>query len=125
MARLCRRVGASLALLAAGTLHLIAWLIGVVETWIALWAMGVPVGWEAALVIESLGMAARSAGFAVPGALGVQEVGFVVVCGLFGIEADQAIALSMVKRARELVVGVAGLVMWQWAEGRRLILRSR
>ena len=109
------------ALLAAGTLHLLAWFIGVVETWIALWAMGVPAGWEAALVIESLGMAARSAGFAVPGALGVQEVGFVVVAALFGIEADQAIALSMVKRARELVVGVAGLVMWQWTEGRRLL----
>ncbi|WP_395666562.1 lysylphosphatidylglycerol synthase domain-containing protein [Methylocella sp.] len=113
------------ALAVAGALHLVAWLLGVVETWIALWAMGVDAGWQAALVIESLGMAARSAGFAVPGALGVQEVGFVVVCGLFGIEADQAIALSMVKRARELAVGVAGLVMWQWAEGRRLILRSR
>lgn len=117
------------ALLAAGALHLLAWLLGVLETWIALWAMGVPADWQAALVIESLGMAARSAGFVVPGALGVQEFGFVLVSALFGIEADQAIALSMVKRARELVVGVAGLLMWQWAEGRRLVgarrVRSR
>lgn len=117
------------ALLAAGALHLAAWLLGVVETWIALWAMDVPAGWGAALVIESLAMAARSAGFAVPGALGVQEAGFVLVSGLFGIAPDQAIALSMVKRARELAVGVAGLVMWQWSEGRRLVgarrLRSR
>jgi NitT/TauT family transport system ATP-binding protein len=111
------------ALLRAGGLHLAAWLIGVVETWLALAAMGLGHGWAAALVIESLGMAARSAGFAVPGALGVQEGGCVLACGLYGIAPDGAVALSMVKRARELAVGVAGLVMWQWAEGRRLLRR--
>jgi len=65
--------------------------------------------------------AARSAGFVVPGALGVQEAGFIVVCDLFGIPPDAAIALSMLKRARELVVGVPGLIAWQWSEGKRLL----
>jgi hypothetical protein len=74
-----------------------------------------------AFVIESLGMAARSAGFAVPAALGVQEAGFIVVGELFHIHPETAIALSMVKRARELAVGLPGLVAWQWAEGRRLL----
>ncbi len=111
------------ALIAAGTLHLAAWIIGIAETWVALLAMGHGAGFTQALVIESLGMAARSAGFAVPGALGVQEGGLVVVAGLYGIPADAAIALSMVKRAREVVIGVAGLLMWQWAEGRRLLRR--
>jgi putative membrane protein len=105
----------------ATCLHLLAWLLGTIETWLALYAMGVPVGWEQAFVIESLGQAARSAGFAVPGALGVQEAGFILVCGLFGIHPDTAIALSMVKRARELAVGLPGLVAWQWSEGRRLL----
>ncbi len=111
------------ALIEAGALHLGAWVAGVAETWLALWAMGHGSGWAAAFVIESLGMAARSAGFAVPGALGVQEGGFVVVAALYGIPADAAVALSMVKRARELLVGVPGLVMWQWAEGARLLRR--
>jgi hypothetical protein len=76
-----------------------------------------------AFVIESLAMAARSAGFAVPGALGVQEGGLVLVGALYGIPADAAVALSMVKRAREVAIGVVGLVMWQVAEGRRALRR--
>jgi hypothetical protein len=53
----------------------------------------------------------------------VQEAGFILVSGLFGISPDTAIALSMVKRARELLVGLPGLVAWQWSEGRRLVKR--
>lgn len=108
------------ALLRATLLHLLAWSLGVAETWIALAAMGIQTSPAQALVIESLGMAVRSAGFAVPGALGVQEGGFILVCGLFGIPAEDAIALSMLKRARELAVGVPGLIAWQWGEGRRV-----
>ncbi len=69
-------------------------------------------------------MAARSAGFAVPGALGVQEGGLIVVCGLFGIHPDMAIALSMLKRLRELVIGIPGLIAWQLSEGRRALHRK-
>lgn len=113
------------ALARAGGLHLTAWLAGTLETWLALWAMGAPVGWETAFVIESLGQAARSVGFVVPGALGVQEAGLVLIGGLFGLPPETAIALSMVKRARELVVGLPGLVAWQWVEGKRLLRRSK
>ncbi len=108
------------ALAGAAALHLLAWMIGVAETWLALAAMGQGTGLLAALVIESLGMAARSAGFAVPGSLGVQEGGFILAGGLVGLPPDAAVALSMVKRARELLVGVPGLLAWQWTEGRRL-----
>lgn len=113
------------ALLRAGGLHLFAWVLGTFETWLALTAMGQRPGLAEAFVIESLGMAARSAGFAVPGGLGVQEGGFILVCGLFGLGPHTAIALSMLKRARELLIGVPGLLAWQWSEGRRLFARSR
>jgi putative membrane protein len=114
------------ALAQATALHLLAWTIGTAETWLVLTAMGRPTGFCEALVIESLGMAAaRSAGFAVPGALGVQEAGLIVVCGLFGIQPETAIALSMVKRARELMVCLPGLVAWQWSEGHRLLVRKQ
>lgn len=107
-------------LLRATLLHLAAWLLGIGETWLALEAMGRPTSLAEALVIESLGMAVRSAGFAVPAGLGVQEAGFIVVGTLFGVPADQAVALSMVKRLRELLIGVPGLVLWQWEETRRV-----
>jgi uncharacterized membrane protein YbhN (UPF0104 family) len=112
-------------LLRSTALHLLAWLLGVGETWLVLAAMGHPVGAGGAFVVESLGMAARSAGFLVPGALGVQEGGFVLVGSLIGLPPDAAIALSMVKRARELLVGVPGLLAWQWLEGARLLARAK
>ncbi len=111
------------ALVKATALHLLAWTLGAGETWLVLTAMGRPTALAEAFVIESLGMAARSVGFAVPGALGVQEAGFIVVCDLFGIPPDAAIALSMIKRARDLVVGIPGLMAWQWSEGARLLRR--
>lgn len=120
LAELIRLRRDRLALWRAGLLHLLAWMLGCGETWLALAAMGRAMSWQAVLVIESLGMAARSAAFAIPGALGVQEGGFILVGGLFGIPADTAIALSMLKRARELLVGVPGLLAWQWSEWRRL-----
>jgi len=114
-----------IALTKASAIHLLTWVIGTFEVWLALYAMGAAVSLPTALVIESLGMAARSAGFVVPGALGVQETGFILVCGLFQIPPDTAIALSMVKRVRELAVGVPGLVAWQLSEGKRLARKHR
>lgn len=111
------------ALLRATALHMSAWLLGVLETWLALAAMGNATGLLEALVVESVGMAARSAGFAVPGALGVQEAGFILAGELCGVPADATVALSMIKRLRELIVGVPGVMVWQWLEGRRLLRR--
>jgi putative membrane protein len=104
------------ALLRATALHTTAWALGGAEVWVVLGALGSGVSVLDAVVIESLGMAARSAGFAVPGAVGVQEGGLVLVCGLFGVPAEAALALSVLKRVREALVGVPALVAWQRAE---------
>ncbi|MDE2335031.1 MAG: flippase-like domain-containing protein [Rhodospirillales bacterium] len=112
-------------LLGAGLWHLFAWLLGTAETWVALLAMGADASLRSAFILETLGMVARAAGFAVPGALGVQEAGFVVVGQLVGIPADAAIAVSMIKRVRELLVGLPGLIVWQAHEGRLLLRRAR
>jgi hypothetical protein len=39
-----------------------------------------------------------------------------VVGGLFGIAPPVAIALSLIKRLREIAWGVPALVLWQWLE---------
>lgn len=43
-----------------------------------------------------------------------------MLCALFDIPPDQALALSLVKRAADVALGVPGLLVWQIAEGRRL-----
>jgi putative membrane protein len=104
---------------ASGAVHMGGWLVGVAEVYIVLHCMGHPVSVGEALVIESLMQAVRGAAFAVPSALGAQEASLILLCGLFQIPADQALALSFIKRAADLAVGVPSLVVLQVVEGRR------
>jgi uncharacterized membrane protein YbhN (UPF0104 family) len=104
--------------------HLISWLLGGFEVMLALHLVGVSVDFREALIIESLGQAFRAVGFAIPGALGVQEGGYIIVCGLFGITPQAAIGLSLLKRIREVALGIPALITWQIIETRRLVDRS-
>ena len=97
--------------------HLIAWMLGTVETFVAMTVLGLHPTLAEAFVIDSLGQGVRAAGFAVPGALGVQEGGYILICGLFGVGPDQALALSFVRRIRELALGLPGLIVWARMEG--------
>jgi hypothetical protein len=72
--------------------------------------VGHPVSWVTALLLESLGQAVRGAAFAVPGALGVQETGYVLLAPLAGLTTEVALALSLAKRVRELLLGLPGLL---------------
>ena len=105
---------------ASGQVHVLGWLIGTAEVWIALHFMGIAITVSEAVVIESLVQAVRGAAFAVPGALGAQEAGLILLCGIFEIPPDQALALSLIKRAADLIVGVPGLIALQILEGGRL-----
>ena len=96
-------------------LHLLAWSLGTAESWAVLHALGYPATGLQALAFESLGMAARSAGFAIPGALGVQESGFVLAAIAVGLPALPGFSLSLVKRIREIAVGLIGIALWRVA----------
>ena len=86
------------------------WLVGTGEVWLALHFLGHPVGWLDALLLESIGQAIRGAAFAIPGSLGVQEGGYLLLAPLVGLPSEAALALSLAKRARELVLGVPGIL---------------
>ena len=112
-------------LLAGFLLHLLAWIAGAFEAWVALRFMGSPLPVGAVIAIEGLLAAARGIAFAVPAALGIQEGAYVVLGGLFGLPPDTALALSLLKRARGLTLGVPPLLLWQIAEGRQLLRRRK
>jgi putative membrane protein len=90
------------------------------EIWIALWAMNLPATFVNALILQSMALTIRSVAFPVPGGLGVQETGYVLVGNLLGIPGETAFALSLIARVRELALGIPGLITWQLIEGRRL-----
>jgi putative membrane protein len=98
--------------------QMVSWLLGGVEVCLALHFLGQDVSIVPGLVIESLGQALKAVGFAVPGALGVQEGGYIVICQAFGLSPEMAIALSLMKRLREVGLGVPALLAWHRAEVR-------
>lgn len=98
--------------------HSVSWLLGGAEVCLALHLLGQNVGFAEGMAIESLGQALRSAGFAVPGAIGVAEGGFVLICHLFGVAPELALALSLIKRLREVALGVPALAAWHVLERR-------
>lgn len=108
------------AILACCLTTMASWLIGSAEVWIGLCALGVPSSFDKAVILESVGQGVRSALFFIPGAIGVHEGGYVFVGGLLGIPGDMAFALALIRRVRELVLGVPGLIAWQLIEGGRV-----
>jgi hypothetical protein len=51
--------------------------------------------------------------------VGVQEGSYVVLCAIFGLDAPTALAFSLVKRARDALVGGPAVLAWQFLERRR------
>jgi putative membrane protein len=109
------RIGASLSL------HFFGWVSSAVGTWIAFRLMGADVELAPVIAIESLVYATRSAAFVIPNALGVQEAAYTVLAPLFGIKVEVGLALSVLKRARDIAVGIPILVGWQLLEGQRAL----
>jgi glycosyltransferase 2 family protein len=100
-------------------LHLAAWIGTGIEAWVALRMMGVKLDFAPVLVIESLLYAVRSVAFIVPNAIGIQEGAYILLGAGFGLTPDVALALSLLKRGRDLLLGVPPLLVWQLAETRR------
>jgi glycosyltransferase 2 family protein len=106
-------------------LWLTSCLLGCVETWVTLFALGIKTSFIVALIVETVGQGIRSVFFVVPAGLGVFEGGMVMVCSWFGIPGDIALALSLVRRGREALFSGPGLIIWQVIEGRRILRRER
>lgn len=101
--------------------QLAGWAAGAGEIWAFLAFAGSPIGLTDALALEAIVQALSSAAFVVPGALGVQEGAFVAVGGALGLGPDTALAVALSRRARDLLVFVPALVVWQWQEARAVL----
>ena len=106
-------------------LHLVAWVFAGAGAWAALALMGHAIAPWRVLAIESLIFTLRTVAFAIPGGLGVQEAAYALIGPVFGLPPGAGLALSLVKRARDLAVGVPGVLLWQAGEARALTRTKR
>lgn len=104
--------------------HILGWVVGALEVYVALWMLDRPVDFPAAFAIEALSGVAKLAALIVPGSLGVQEGGQVLVFAAFGLGVPLAMTFGVIRRGRELVwvgFGLAVLVHRQaleWLRGK-------
>lgn len=110
---------------ASVALHIAGWFASGCAAWLAAHLMGASISLPAMLAIEALLYAIRSFAFMVPNAVGVQEGAYAVLSPLLGLNAETALAVSLLKRARDFALGVPILLIWQTLEGRRLLAPPR
>ncbi len=108
----------------AFALNLSAWVASAAGAWVVLRLMNAPLPLFTVLILESLIFLLRSVAFAIPGGIGVQELGYFVVGPTIGLPVEAAVALALAKRARDLAIGIPTLIVWQLVEVRTL-WRSR
>ncbi len=93
---------------------LVGWVDGIVEVYLILWLLGIAPSVRLAATIEVLSVAVDACLFFMPAKLGTQEGGKVLIFTLLGLDPGKGLALGMVRRIREIVWTLAGLVtLWR------------
>jgi putative membrane protein len=97
-------------------LHAVGWIWSGAGVWLALRLMDVDVALWKVLTLESLIAAVKGVAFLTPGALGFQEGAYALIAPLFGLTGAETVAISLLRRAKDLVIGAPAVLAWQWNE---------
>ena len=107
------RVALSILLQFAG------WIASGLWLWVVLAVMDMHPGLAGAIAIQALVEGLRSATVFIPAAIGIQEAGYAAVAPVFGLPPEIGLAVSLLRRARDILVAVPVLLLWQLIETRR------
>lgn len=102
---------------AALALHFVAWIMGGVQIWMAAQALDFGIDLFEGIALESAAYAGRAILFFIPAGLVTQEAGLVAAGMIFGLAPAEALALGLVLRLRDVVLG-APLLAWPLHEYR-------
>ena len=103
--------------------QLVGWALGTGEVWLALHFLGHPIDLYDAFLLEANAQAISSAAYVVPGAIGVQEGGFMLFGTMLGLDPEVALAVAIARRIRDVIVFLPGLLVWQLSEAHKLVVR--
>lgn len=113
--------GSRSRLAGAASLHLLGWVLAGGGTFFGFRLVGGRIGILDALSLEALLSTLRSLTAFVPAGIGVQEAGYAMLAPMFGLPVEMGLAVSLLKRSREVVIGVPALIYWQIVEGRNAL----
>ena len=101
-------------------LALVNWLLGAVEIYYTLVFLDNPITWAEAWIIEAVAQMVRTGAFFIPAAIGVQEGAFLLVCGAVTGSPPVGLAVSVVRRIREII-----WIIWGFALGALYSLKAK
>jgi putative membrane protein len=107
------------------TFHLLAWIASAAWLWVIFALCGAKISLMDCIAIESLLAALRAIMVFVPASIGVQEAGYAAMAQVFGLGPEVGLAVSLLKRARDVILGIPVLLLWQLMEGRRAFGRDK
>ncbi len=87
----------------------LGWMAGLIEVFLILYLLGIPVNTVSAYIIESLSTAARGVTSFIPGSVGGQEGGIIAIFVSLKLSASIALTFGILRRFRELIWTGAGL----------------
>jgi len=100
--------------------HAVGWIGKGLGNWIAFRLLGSDLDLMGALAIEGLLHIMMAAGILIPGYAGVQEAGYVALGSVFGVPPEISLGVSLVRRGRDIAIGIPILLVWQFIEARNL-----
>jgi len=108
----------------SSSFHLAAWIASGVWLWVIFRLCGAEIDVMSCIAIESLLAALRAVTVFIPASIGVQEAGYAALAPVFGMGPEVGLAVSLLKRARDVVLGIPVLLIWQAIEGKRAFAQS-
>jgi putative membrane protein len=103
---------------------LAGWLCDSVEIFFVCRLLGLELEPSQAIAIESLLTVAKGIGFFVPGALGVQESGLLLLFRLFHLPEPIALAYAIIRRGRDMIFVTIGALLLYSEQGRFSLRRA-
>lgn len=89
----------------------LGWVFGILELYVILWALGHPLSFADLWIIEALLQLIRAGSFFIPLSIGAQESGLVVIFVAMGMTPDLGLAVSLVRRIKDLTWVGVGLML--------------
>jgi glycosyltransferase 2 family protein len=105
-------------------LFFVGWMAEALEVYVIIYFLGGPAMAVSAISISALSVFIKSGTFFIPGSLGAQDGGNVLVLRAFGYSDVTGITFALVRRFRELVWIGLGLVCLALAGGRAAVIRE-
>lgn len=91
--------------------YLGGWWLDTLEIYLVAYLLGMPISWPQALAVEAFTGVAKVLGMWVPGSLGIQESGIVLLGRLAGLPDILSVAYALLRRAREVIFALIGWLL--------------